>query len=208
MALLLPVPLGPGTISRQGRPLGKPGLQSHSLDETRKGKKRAESQGEKGQLRSTNGWESWETGLRDDSASGGKGCLEMALAVPAPWGSWGSTCLEAIYPAVSVFSHRLWMHPSIGTLAVHRVLFPSPGYCWISGFFFLCWSGSNCSCFSHGDLKTGRRFGHFHTSSQALNQSDLLGAFFVILLFFPLWTSPCNSSCISWVTLIWSRVIL
>lgn len=134
-ALLLPFPLGPGTTSRQWKASGKQELQSHSWDETRKGKKRAESQGERSQLRRTNGWESRETGLRDDSASGGKGCLEMGLAVPAPWGSWGSTCLEAIYSAVSMFLHRLWMHPSSGSCAVHRVLFPSPGYCWISGFF-------------------------------------------------------------------------
>lgn len=49
--------------------------------------------------------------------------------------------------------------------------------------FFLCCTGSNGSCFSHGHLSTGRRFGHFHTSSQALNQSDFL-EFFVGFFFF------------------------
>lgn len=64
--------------------------------------------------------------------------------------SWGSTWPKAIYPAVSLFAHRQWMHPGIVTPARHRMVFPSRDYFWNFRNFCRVALGQTTSIFPTG----------------------------------------------------------
>lgn len=64
--------------------------------------------------------------------------------------SWGSTWPKAIYPAVSLFAHRQWMHPGIVTPARHRMVFPSRDYFWDFRNFCRVALGQTTSIFPTG----------------------------------------------------------